>query len=101
MSTRGDMLRLARQRLGIRQSKAAEAVGVAQPLLSRVENGLSEPDQEFLNNAAIAYDVPKSFFDEKATMMPACSAKAVKFLIGPDGTCQCARNMPATSDGLL
>ncbi|PHR93304.1 MAG: DNA-binding protein [Robiginitomaculum sp.] len=68
MSTRGDMLRLARQRLGIRQGKAAEAVGVTQPVLSRVENGLSEPDQTFLDNAARAYDVPQSFFDVKQSV---------------------------------
>jgi Zn-dependent peptidase ImmA (M78 family)/transcriptional regulator with XRE-family HTH domain len=63
MTTVGDMLRLARQRLGFTQKAAATKIGVAQPVLSRFENGPAEPDELFLNKAASVYDLPREFFD--------------------------------------
>jgi transcriptional regulator with XRE-family HTH domain len=63
MSTVGDMLRLARQRLGFTQKVAAARLGVVQPLLSRLENGMATPDEAFLLKASQVYDVPRSFFD--------------------------------------
>jgi len=63
MSTVGDMLRLARQRLGFTQKAAAERMGVAQPVLSRFENGPTEPDDAFLHKAASVYRLPREFFD--------------------------------------
>ncbi len=63
MSTVGDMLRLARQRLGFTQKAAASQLGVAQPVLSRFENGPAEPDDGFLCKAATVYDLPRAFFD--------------------------------------
>ncbi|MBA2589539.1 MAG: XRE family transcriptional regulator [Alphaproteobacteria bacterium] len=65
MSSVGDMLRLARQRLGFTQKPAASKLGIMQPLLSRFENGISDPDDEFLLKAGRVYDVPRSFFDVK------------------------------------
>ncbi|HEX4079473.1 MAG TPA: XRE family transcriptional regulator [Rhizomicrobium sp.] len=65
MSTIGDMLRLARQRLGLTQKSAASKLGIIQPLLSRFENGVSDPDDAFLTKAARVYDVPRAFFDVK------------------------------------
>lgn len=63
MSTVGDMLRLARQRLGFTQKAACERLGVAQPVLSRFENSAAEPDDGFLQKAAATYSVPRAFFD--------------------------------------
>jgi Zn-dependent peptidase ImmA (M78 family)/transcriptional regulator with XRE-family HTH domain len=63
MATVGDMLRLARQRLGLTQKIAAERLGVVQPVLSRIENGVSEPDAAFMLKAAQVYGVPQSFFE--------------------------------------
>ena len=63
MSTTGDMLRLARQRLGFVQKDAALRLGITQPLLSRFEHGLSSPDSAFLMKAAQVYRVPVGFFD--------------------------------------
>jgi len=63
MSNVGDMLRLARQRLGLTQKLAARKLGVAQPVLSRFENSISNPDIEFLAKASRVYGVPRSFFD--------------------------------------
>lgn len=63
MSTVGDMLRLARQRLGFTQKSAASKLGITQPILSRFENGPSEPDEEFLSKAASVYSLPRAFFD--------------------------------------
>jgi Zn-dependent peptidase ImmA (M78 family) len=63
MSTPGDMLRLARQRLGFTQKAAAAHLGIPQPVLSRIENGLATADSALLTKAAQAYQVPTEFFD--------------------------------------
>lgn len=63
MSTPGDMLRIARQRLGFAQKDAALILEVTQPVLSRLENGISEPDESLLRVASRVYDIPKSFFN--------------------------------------
>jgi Zn-dependent peptidase ImmA (M78 family)/transcriptional regulator with XRE-family HTH domain len=56
------MLRLARQRLGFTQKAAAARLGIVQPVLSRFENGVAEPDDAFLMKAAQVYQVPIDFF---------------------------------------
>jgi Zn-dependent peptidase ImmA (M78 family) len=56
------MLRLARQRLGFTQKVAAARLGIVQPVLSRFENGVSEPDDALLIRAAQVYLVPVDFF---------------------------------------
>lgn len=63
MSSAGDMLRLARQRLGFTQKDAAAKLGIPQPLLSRLENGVSEPDSAILLKASQVYQVPRDFFE--------------------------------------
>jgi Zn-dependent peptidase ImmA (M78 family)/DNA-binding XRE family transcriptional regulator len=63
MSTAGDMLRLARQRLGFTQKAAAARLGIVQPVLSRIENGVATPDSALLMKAAQVYQVPIEFFD--------------------------------------
>jgi Zn-dependent peptidase ImmA (M78 family)/transcriptional regulator with XRE-family HTH domain len=65
MSTVGDMLRLARQRLGFTQKAAAERLGIPQPLLSRFENDAAEADGAFLMKGSQVYQVPISFFELK------------------------------------
>jgi Zn-dependent peptidase ImmA (M78 family)/DNA-binding XRE family transcriptional regulator len=62
MSTPGDMLRLARQRLGFTQKAAATRLGIPQPVLSRIENGVATADSALLTKAAQAYQVPVEFF---------------------------------------
>lgn len=62
MPANGDMLRLARQRKGFRQTEAARRLAIEQPLLSRMENGLSEITESFLMRAELAYELPKSFY---------------------------------------
>jgi transcriptional regulator with XRE-family HTH domain len=59
----GEMLRLARQRMGFTQKNAAIKLGIVQPVLSRYENGISEPDEAFLLKASYVYDLPRPFFD--------------------------------------
>jgi transcriptional regulator with XRE-family HTH domain len=63
MSTVGDMLRLARQRLGFTQKAAAERLGIPQPLLSRFENDAAEADSAFLMKGLQVYQVPIPFFE--------------------------------------
>lgn len=63
MAAVGDMLRLARQRLGLTQKLAAERLGIGQPILSRIENSISDPDNAMLFRAAQVYEVPPGFFD--------------------------------------
>ncbi len=59
---RGELLRLARQLRGWTQSRTAEALGVAQAVLSRLENGLIEADVDLLRRAATAFGLPADFF---------------------------------------
>jgi Zn-dependent peptidase ImmA (M78 family)/transcriptional regulator with XRE-family HTH domain len=63
MSTAGDMLRLARQRLGFTQKAAAARLSIVQPVLSRIENGVATPDSALLMKAAQVYQVPIEFFE--------------------------------------
>jgi Zn-dependent peptidase ImmA (M78 family)/transcriptional regulator with XRE-family HTH domain len=63
MPANGAMLRLARQLKGIHQTEAASRLGIEQPLLSRIENGLVEPREETLLRAEIVYEIPRSFFE--------------------------------------
>lgn len=62
MQANADMLRLARQRRGFQQIEAAKKLGIEQPLLSRMENGLSEIREEILLKAEKVYELPRSFF---------------------------------------
>ena len=62
MSQVGNMLRLARQRLGLTQKTASTRLRVAQPVLSRFENGIADPDDGFLFKAGQVYEVPPAFF---------------------------------------
>jgi Zn-dependent peptidase ImmA (M78 family) len=62
MGTTGDMLRLARQYRGFQQGEASSRLGVKNPELSRIENGLKEPARELLVAAADLYSVPAEFF---------------------------------------
>lgn len=64
MPANGAMLRLARQRKGFQQTAAAERLGIEQPLLSRIENGLSEIREEVILRAEKAYELPRSFFEQ-------------------------------------
>jgi Zn-dependent peptidase ImmA (M78 family)/transcriptional regulator with XRE-family HTH domain len=65
MSSPGDMLRLARQRLGFNQKTAAERIGIPQPVISRIENGLTAPDSAMLLKAGQVYQVPPEFFEQR------------------------------------
>ncbi|MGC8519592.1 MAG: XRE family transcriptional regulator [Steroidobacteraceae bacterium] len=62
MAANGSMLRLARQRKQLSQIDAAVKLGIDQPILSRIENGLIEAREEVLVRASSVYDVPVSFF---------------------------------------
>jgi Zn-dependent peptidase ImmA (M78 family) len=65
MATVGDMLRLARQRVGLTQKSAAARLAIVQPVLSRFENSVGEPDEAFLMKASKVYELPRAFFDLK------------------------------------
>jgi Zn-dependent peptidase ImmA (M78 family) len=56
------LLRIARQRLGLAQGEAAERLAVPQVTLSRYENAVAAPPDEFIARAAMAYDMPIDFF---------------------------------------
>lgn len=47
---------------GFHQKDAAPHLGVEQPLLSRYENGMSQPDEAFLLRAEKFYEVPFMMF---------------------------------------
>jgi transcriptional regulator with XRE-family HTH domain len=56
------LLRIARQRLGLAQGEAAERLPVPQVTLSRYENAVAAPPDEFIARAAMAHDMPIEFF---------------------------------------
>lgn len=56
------LLRIARQRHGFAQGEAAKRLGVPQVTLSRYENGVSCPGEDFIRRASGLYDFPESFF---------------------------------------
>jgi Zn-dependent peptidase ImmA (M78 family)/transcriptional regulator with XRE-family HTH domain len=64
MATAGnaDMLRVARQLRGFQQGDAAERLGVSQAMLSRIENKLVGVGDDLIERAAVAYDLPATFF---------------------------------------
>lgn len=63
MAHPGDLMRLARQRRGMTQKDAAKALGIAQAVVSRLENRVIEADDEILSRAAAVYDLPNEFFE--------------------------------------
>ena len=71
MAANPEMLRLARQRKGFQQTEASKLLGVEQPQLSRMENGILEVKDEFLQKASRVYEVPTSFFSQFDTVFGA------------------------------
>lgn len=68
MAAFGDLLRLARHLRGFTQKEVAEALGVAQGVLSRLENGLIEPDSEVKQRVGNVFQLPTSFFEISDTV---------------------------------
>jgi Zn-dependent peptidase ImmA (M78 family) len=62
MSNVGEMLRLARQRRGFTQKMSADRLGIPQGVLSRLENGLSDADDDLIAKASRVYETPIEFF---------------------------------------
>ncbi|WP_206456330.1 helix-turn-helix domain-containing protein [Aurantimonas marina] len=62
MATFGDLVRLARHLRGLTQQAAAERLGVAQAVFSRIENDFIEPDEELQSGVSRAFDLPRDFF---------------------------------------
>jgi Zn-dependent peptidase ImmA (M78 family)/transcriptional regulator with XRE-family HTH domain len=56
------LLRVARLRNGFSQGDAAGRLGVPQVTLSRYENAVAAPSDEFIGRASFVYDLPISFF---------------------------------------
>src|SRR6266436_8525640 len=56
------LLRIARQRNGFSQGEAADRLSVPQVTLSRYENAVAIPNDDFVARAAAVYDLPISFF---------------------------------------
>jgi Zn-dependent peptidase ImmA (M78 family)/transcriptional regulator with XRE-family HTH domain len=59
-----DMLRTARQLRGFQQGEAATKLGISQAMLSRFENQLASLTDDILDRAAVAYDLPRTFFTQ-------------------------------------
>lgn len=68
MATFGDLMRLARHLRGFTQKSAADKLGIAQAILSRLENDLIEPDVETRKQAVKAYNLPIEFFEISDTV---------------------------------
>jgi len=59
---------LARQLRGFTQKRAADDLGIAQAVLSRMENGLVDPDRQFIERASQVFDLPVEFFSIQDTV---------------------------------
>jgi Zn-dependent peptidase ImmA (M78 family)/transcriptional regulator with XRE-family HTH domain len=68
MAAFGDLLRLARQLRGYTQKRTSEELGIAQAVLSRLENGLIDPDEQLIEKASRAFRLPESFFSMTDTI---------------------------------
>ena len=68
MAAFGDLLRLARQLRGYTQKRTSEDLGIAQAVLSRLENGLIEPDGQLIAKAAQTFKLPATFFSSTDTV---------------------------------
>lgn len=65
------LLRVARQRLGFAQGEAAEKLLIPQVTLSRYENAVAVPPDDFIARASGIYDMPISFFRQTDTVFGA------------------------------
>jgi Zn-dependent peptidase ImmA (M78 family)/transcriptional regulator with XRE-family HTH domain len=65
------LLRVARQKNGLSQGEAAERLGIPQVTLSRYENAVAVPGEDFIARAASVYDFPASFFSQPDTVFGA------------------------------
>ncbi len=68
MLVQGRMLRIARQRAGLPQSKAASLLGVSQATLSRAEHQVIEVPEDLAVRAASFYKLPQAFFYQTDTI---------------------------------
>ena len=59
---RPERLALRRRMLGLSQSDLAEAAGISQATLSKIEQGLREPTPEHVGKIALALNCPDTFF---------------------------------------
>lgn len=64
----GDMLMLARHYRRVTQRDSAAKLGIPQAVLSRYENGITEPTEDILLKAAQYYQLPKEFFEIRDTI---------------------------------
>lgn len=69
--TNNGLLRVARQACGLSQGDAAAKLNIPQVTLSRFENALSTPADEFLSRASLIYDVPIDFFQQPDAVLGA------------------------------
>ena len=60
-----DMLQLARSARGFTQADAARAAGVTQALVSKIENGLSEPSDDVVQALSKGLGFPVDFFFQR------------------------------------
>ncbi len=67
----GGLLRIARQRIGLAQGEAAVRLIVPQVTLSRYENAVAVPTDDFIARASEVYDMPISFFRQTDTVFGA------------------------------
>ncbi|MBI3965068.1 MAG: ImmA/IrrE family metallo-endopeptidase [Chloroflexi bacterium] len=67
----GERIRQARELLELTQAALAMQLGVAQPTIAQIENGLTQPSAELANAIALATGFPLAFFrDPPATNLP-------------------------------
>ncbi|MBD0222847.1 helix-turn-helix domain-containing protein, partial [Acinetobacter baumannii] len=62
LSPRGDLISLRRRMLGMNQTELSASSHISQAHISKIEQGIKEPNEEQLSKLANALKCPVSFF---------------------------------------
>jgi len=57
----GERLRIARERRGLSQKEAADAIGVSNKSMSRYENNVTSPDPDIIKSLIVLYGVSSDY----------------------------------------
>lgn len=78
---RPEMIELRRRMLGISQTELANRVGIAQGTLSKIEQGLKEVTEEFVDRLSQALNCHRSFFPYQSDYMEVFRSALVRQIL--------------------
>ena len=63
MTFNPDMLIIARESRQMTQQELANKINISQVIISKIEAGINNPSEKFLENVAMVLDYPVEFFE--------------------------------------